>query len=129
VDSLLDDDFGGFIEIGNLSGDAVGFFYASRYSDDGSITLQAFNGATEVFTTIIFGGGVNTSFRYFGLDGVGPITSVILNASSFSDFVSVAEISSGIGTAVIPEPATWAMMILGFGLVGFAARRRTAALA
>jgi hypothetical protein len=24
----------------------------------------------------------------------------------------------------VPEPATWAMMILGFGLVGFAARRR-----
>jgi len=25
---------------------------------------------------------------------------------------------------IIPEPATWAMMITGFGLVGFAARRR-----
>ncbi len=25
---------------------------------------------------------------------------------------------------VVPEPATWAMMISGFGLVGFAARRR-----
>ncbi|MFN7399454.1 MAG: PEPxxWA-CTERM sorting domain-containing protein, partial [Sandaracinobacter sp.] len=23
-----------------------------------------------------------------------------------------------------PEPATWAMMIVGFGLVGFATRRR-----
>jgi hypothetical protein len=27
-------------------------------------------------------------------------------------------------TAAIPEPATWAMMIAGFGMVGFAARRR-----
>jgi hypothetical protein len=27
---------------------------------------------------------------------------------------------------VVPEPATWAMMIMGFGLVGFAARRRRA---
>lgn len=26
--------------------------------------------------------------------------------------------------SVVPEPATWAMMIAGFGLVGFAARRR-----
>jgi hypothetical protein len=30
---------------------------------------------------------------------------------------------------VIPEPATWAMMISGFGLVGFAARRRRGAAA
>lgn len=34
--------------------------------------------------------------------------------------------SNGVGTfaAVVPEPATWAMLISGFGLVGFAARRR-----
>ncbi len=30
---------------------------------------------------------------------------------------------------VVPEPATWAMMITGFGLVGFAARRRRTAVA
>ena len=29
-----------------------------------------------------------------------------------------------IAVAGVPEPATWAMLILGFGLVGFAARRR-----
>ena len=29
----------------------------------------------------------------------------------------------------VPEPATWAMMILGFGLVGAAARRRAAVVA
>jgi hypothetical protein len=28
------------------------------------------------------------------------------------------------GDGVIPEPATWAMLVTGFGLVGFAARRR-----
>ncbi|MGL6042527.1 MAG: PEPxxWA-CTERM sorting domain-containing protein [Sandaracinobacteroides sp.] len=29
---------------------------------------------------------------------------------------------------IVPEPATWAMMIAGFGLVGFAMRRRKAAM-
>jgi hypothetical protein len=33
------------------------------------------------------------------------------------------------GEGVIPEPATWAMMIAGFGLVGVAARRRRKAVA
>lgn len=31
--------------------------------------------------------------------------------------------------AVVPEPSSWAMMVMGFGLVGFAARRRTGAVA
>jgi opacity protein-like surface antigen len=38
-------------------------------------------------------------------------------------------ITFGRATPGIPEPATWAMLIAGFGLVGFAARRRRAALA
>ena len=33
-----------------------------------------------------------------------------------------------IQTAAVPEPATWGMMILGFGLVGSAMRRRSAAV-
>ena len=36
--------------------------------------------------------------------------------------------SGAISLAVIPEPGTWAMLIAGFGLVGYAARRRTTAV-
>ncbi len=34
-----------------------------------------------------------------------------------------------VSLAVVPEPASWALMIVGFGLVGVAARRRVAATA
>jgi hypothetical protein len=34
-----------------------------------------------------------------------------------------------IAAGAVPEPATWAMMLAGFGLVGFAARRRRAVAA
>jgi hypothetical protein len=37
--------------------------------------------------------------------------------------------SGAIALGVVPEPATWAMMMLGFGGLGLAARRRRAALA
>lgn len=30
--------------------------------------------------------------------------------------------------AAVPEPASWALMVAGFGMVGFAARRRSAAV-
>ena len=32
------------------------------------------------------------------------------------------------GAAAVPEASTWMMMVVGFGAVGFAARRRTAAI-
>jgi hypothetical protein len=34
-----------------------------------------------------------------------------------------------VGSQVVPEPSTWAMLLLGFGLVGFARRRQVAAAA
>ncbi len=42
------------------------------------------------------------------------------NIGAILDDVSVRIVPAG----VIPEPATWAMLIAGFGLVGLAARRR-----
>ncbi len=30
--------------------------------------------------------------------------------------------------AAVPEPATWAMMIFGFGIIGYATRRRRGAV-
>jgi hypothetical protein len=35
----------------------------------------------------------------------------------------------GLGIGTVPEPESWTLMIVGFGLVGFAARRRPAARA
>ncbi len=47
-------------------------------------------------------------------------------ALSFSGGNSIDGPYAATGTfaAVVPEPATWAMLIAGFGLVGYAARRR-----
>ncbi|MFA7439489.1 MAG: PEPxxWA-CTERM sorting domain-containing protein [Sphingomonadaceae bacterium] len=47
-------------------------------------------------------------------DGAGWITS----------FEATGTFSQPLPANFIPEPATWAMMIAGFGLVGTAARRR-----
>jgi hypothetical protein len=47
-----------------------------------------------------------------------PVESVTFTSGIPS--IEVADIAA----AVVPEPASWAMMVLGLGLVGFAMRRR-----
>jgi hypothetical protein len=56
--------------------------------------------------------GINTT------DGGGYVT-----------LVSAATAGGGISGGGVPEPSTWALMIMGFGLAGLGLRRRRAALA
>lgn len=44
------------------------------------------------------------------------------------DFVYGSGTLSLVNAAAVPEPATWALMILGFGVVGYAMRRRPKAV-
>lgn len=68
--------------------------------------------------------GILTGLDIAAFDAIGYNTSVdLLNYSQ-----TTAQISFAVGGAV-PEPATWAMLISGFGLVGATMRRRRAVTA
>ena len=60
-------------------------------------------------------------FRYIRLDGTG---GGAIGGSNDFDPDSIAVINYVNTAAVVPEPATWAMMILGFGSAGSVIRRR-----
>jgi hypothetical protein len=72
----------------------------------------------------------------FALTFTNPVNSLVLSQFSVryqgieSTSLGIRDGSaSGIGTPAVPEPATWAMMIAGFGLVGGVMRRRRASVA
>lgn len=78
--------------------------------------------------------GPRTAFD-IGFDGMGYIMdanrfyTVNLQTGNASLVGTNERALFGIAVAPVPEPSTWAMMILGFGAVGGAMRRRTATVA
>jgi hypothetical protein len=71
----------------------------------------------------------DSAFNHYSLDfvGVGAPTAVTFSVSSFfNDDVDTVLDNVSVAAAV-PEPATWALMIGGFGLAGAALRRRRVA--
>jgi hypothetical protein len=96
--------FGGEIRVVGgtaLAGAATGTFAAGTNSGTSTLT---FNERTARFDRFIFTTRVGGDFSYLGTLG--------------QDY-RIDSISG-----IVPEPGTWAMLVLGFGLVGATARRR-----
>jgi len=119
LDMLVGGDFpdidwtavGGTKDFFSISGDILTFDAALLGEQ---IIGIHFGGAGE------FGQSVTVFYLF---DFAGPTLSIDLNQQGFSDAV----LYSPPGTPTqhgVPEPTTWAMMLMGFGAVGFAMRRR-----
>lgn len=97
-------------------------FYITGVQDifTSSLTLELLDGSMQTFALPINNDG---GVAYFGLvDSIG-FTAVYLSQSNFPGYADAWGIDD-ISYNAVPEAATWAMMIAGFGLVGAAARRR-----
>lgn len=84
-------------------------------------------GARLLFGTIIFDdwniwGYAGSDFGCCGLGGPSQFAFELSNVEQ-DGFITTASLGNGSFYATVPEPATWAMMIIGFGIVGAALRR------
>ena len=124
--------------LGNLGFDASGIDFGALYSNTG-LKLSNLNGATslsfsgapqlfgDTFIGIHWGGGQGGGqSAIYKLDLTTPLNMLTIigqnpGGSSNAVLFSTTPFNGG-----VPEPATWALMILGFGAVGGMMRRRNA---
>ncbi|MCU6455830.1 PEPxxWA-CTERM sorting domain-containing protein [Sphingomonas sp. A2-49] len=95
------------VELLDAAGTAIGTYSGTAMSG-GAIPLGAMTPSN------------NRRVTFTGTDGTVFYGAKFYNQGNNSAF----EFDNVSFTAAVPEPATWAMMILGFGMVGFAARNR-----
>ena len=86
------------------------------------MTFETDDGSFQTFTD--FNGGFVSAYTDDGTF----ITSVTFTTNA--DIEGVGQVRfGGLETGVIPEPATWAMMIMGFGGIGALLRQRRRSVA
>lgn len=86
------------------------------------LTLELVGGGSQTFNLPL---NVNGGAQFFGIVSDVAFTKVFFHQSNnpgYADAFGIDDISYGYA---VPEPATWAMLIAGFGLVGAASRRRS----
>ena len=102
---------GGKISVVSISGSLPDI---KTYVVGPSNSLSQMNWETFTYTFTAF---ATSSLLTFASDEYGPYGPALDNVSILSD--------GGTGSTV-PEPANWALMVAGFGMIGFASRRRSA---
>jgi hypothetical protein len=92
------------------------------FNGSGTATIDIRDNMNELFTfTSVLGNGENfLGFR--GIDGQ-SIASVSIRGATFQDIRQV-RLDETPRVGAVPEPGTWAMMLIGFGAVGVGMRRR-----
>ena len=126
-------DYGAYLVDGYASGtdpDGAGLFIAAN---NPTLANGTPSGSTTTFGRSPSGSVVTVEFGANGLTGNQNSATYIFrtNAMTFDNFGTFGVIDGSTlqgltyqPTGAVPEPATWGLMILGFGMIGAAARSR-----
>lgn len=107
-------------------------YFAGAWNNGLNITVEGFTGgAIAAFTKTFIVDTSKASLQSFGWTGLTSVrftssggTRSAFGQGSGTQFVLDNLRVNEALTAAVPEPATWGMMILGFGAIGAAQRRR-----
>lgn len=109
---------------------AFGFYGTDIGDINGRLTIELVRtgGASTFLTVPNTIGAPDGSLLFYGvIDTANPFDGIRFgNTASGDDFFGFDQLTIGDvrQVAPVPEPATWGMMILGFGMIGAAARSR-----
>lgn len=117
----------GFSEY-TVTATGLSFLYEGQFNGRRSIKIDAPLDPLGVFGSFSLSAAMVTtaSGRYFNYRQFEDFVAINPRLAAVGDFESDAPVALGltIHSSGVPEPAAWAMMISGCGLVGMAMRRR-----
>jgi hypothetical protein len=114
-----------FSELVFTFADAVGGFGFFFGASDVDWTLRAYDASNNLVDTLVISPTkASNAGDFFGIMGTGIVRATLMGQADDHIFFDNLVTGAGGPISAVPEPATWAMMIAGFGLAGSAIRRR-----
>jgi hypothetical protein len=86
------------------------------------IEVLLYGGGSAFFTDVELSGN-DDRFRIYGTEGE-LFESIIFNFTAPVNSIEQVKIQTASVNGAVPEPSTWAMLLLGFGAVGASLRRK-----
>jgi hypothetical protein len=133
---------------GGIGQRIYGFVPGKQYVLKFNVSANPFNtspGPKAVAYTVSVTGGVAVQDYYTFIPGLNAANNMLYVTEQYNFIASKADqdllfkasgrngafgpVIDSVSVSMIPEASTWAMLVLGFGLVGVAARRRKTAVA
>lgn len=106
---------------GGLAIDYIEFALTSGTAGTINFTITGSDGTTTFLNQLI---GEGNTFFAFNTTGASTITNVMFSAVSPLEITLLKQVRIDTTVAAVPEPATWVMMLIGFGAMGYSVRRR-----
>lgn len=108
----------------------LNFWYSHNlFSGLGSASARLSAGSLSDSITHSGGTNANLAWTYYSGAFTASAASTTLTFVNTTGGVNEGVFLDAVNVTAVPEPATWAMLILGFGLIGAAMRRRETKLA
>jgi hypothetical protein len=114
----------------NNPGEVAGSYIDTSFNNNGFVESDG------IYTTVDDPLDTTENTLIYGINDRGQVVGDFGYCCNYTGFIATPVSDSGAAVAFAlrgisgaPEPATWAMLILGLGLIGFAARRRSAGFA
>lgn len=104
-----------------LDSDADSLAFTAGFFNGGSVTADFFSGAGALVGSRVFSPG--SDYHLISVSGLGVFRGITFRNNDDDSGLRFQNFSYNSVNAV-PEPAGWALMILGFGLAGAAVRGR-----